>query len=109
MSITASCFFVRKDDRREPLGPVRGRARERERSGSRWSARSNARTNDLEAGASPRRMFQVVNGDSAPSSTILVHAWEREGFGSRLGCSGMPSPRLIGMMVFGHDREGSIT
>ena len=32
--------------------------------------------NDLEAGASPRRMIQVVNGDSAPGLTIR---------GSRLG------------------------
>ena len=58
MSMTASCFFVRDDERREPLEPVRG-ARERERSGSRWSARSDARTNDLEAEASPRRMFRL--------------------------------------------------
>ena len=84
-------------------------ARERERSGSRWSARSDARTNDLEAGASPRRMFRLSMATVRRVRPSGVHAWEREGSWSRLGCSGMSSPRLIGMMVFGHDRAGSIT
>ena len=75
MSITASCFFFERMIDASHWDLCAG-ARERERSGSRWSARSDARTNDLEAGASPRRMIQVVNGDRAPSSTIE---------GSRLG------------------------
>ena len=84
-------------------------ARERGRSGSRWSARSDARTNDLEAAALATQNGSGCQWRLASGSTIRVLAWEREGSSSRLGCSGMSSPRLIGMVVFGHDRAGSIT
>jgi hypothetical protein len=63
----------------------------------------------LRPGASPRKMIQVVNGDRAPGSTIRGSRLGARRVWSRLGCSGMSSPRLIGMMVFGHDRAGSIT
>ena len=61
MSISASWGFCLKESGCCHDDLFAG-ARERWRSGSRWSARSDARTNDLEAGASPRRMIQVVSG-----------------------------------------------
>ena len=62
MSITGICLFVWTDGRSKPIATCMQARVSESAPGSRWSARSNARTNDLEAGASPRRMFQVVSG-----------------------------------------------
>jgi hypothetical protein len=63
-----------------------------EASGSRWSARSGARTNDLDAGVERRMLGQVVDAviDDRIFRTVVPRG-EVVRVG-RLGCRGMSSP-----------------
>src|SRR5262245_52486151 len=70
----------------------RRRGRGRAAAGSRWSARSEARTNDLDAGGEWRRLGQVVDAVVVGRVVRTVVPRAELVRVGRLGCRGMSSP-----------------